>query len=98
MQATQNVTPLSPGRRNRRKPRVTKPARPRPLALGYVRVSSTEQIEAGRQPRLATSSPGRQGRSHGMGHRDHRRGRGDLGEGHHRPAGADHRPGSPRRG
>ena len=47
MEATQNVvTPLSPRRRNRRK-RVTKPARPRPLALGYIRVSSTEQIEAG---------------------------------------------------
>ena len=48
MEATQNVVaPLSARRRNRRKPRVTKPARPRPLALGYIRVSSTEQIEAG---------------------------------------------------
>jgi len=48
MEATQNVTPLSPRRRRyRRKPRVTVPARPRPLALGYIRVSTAEQAAEG---------------------------------------------------
>ena len=47
MEATQNVAPLSPRRRYRRKPRMTVPARPRPLALGYIRVSTAEQAAEG---------------------------------------------------